>query len=237
MTHPPDNDKRPDVELKITADGSHTLFVAALHEHYHSVFGAIQESRHIFINAGLKALPVDLTKVEILEIGFGTGLNALLTCLEKSGSAPRIRYTAIERYPIPIEMSSRLNYPEQLHSPESAAVFHKIHLSPWNEWSEISSHFHLLKIEKDLKDYMPEENKFDLIFFDAFGPDVQPEMWTPEVFRKIYQALKTGGILVTYSTKGEVKRNLKSAGFSIEKLPGPLGKREMLRAMKTIKAP
>jgi tRNA U34 5-methylaminomethyl-2-thiouridine-forming methyltransferase MnmC len=134
-------------------------------------------------------------------------------------------------------MSSQLNYPEQLHSPESAAVFQKIHLSPWNEWSEISRHFHLRKIASDLKDFVPERGAFDLIYFDAFGPDVQPEMWTPEVFRKIYLASKTGGILVTYSTKGEVKRNLKSAGFSIEKLPGPPGKREMLRAMKTITAP
>ena len=232
MTGPIENKSSVHTELKLTADGSHTLFVPLINEHYHSVFGAIQESRHIFINAGLNALPENLPAINILEIGFGTGLNALLTCLEKRDSAPCIRYLALERYPLPIEMTSQLNYPDRLQHVNASDIFLELHIAEWNKWAAITEMFVLFKLSMDIHDFTPEKEMFDLVYFDAFGPEVQPEMWTPEVFGKMYMALNRGGILVTYSCKGMVKRNLKGAGFSLEKLPGPPGKREMLRATK-----
>jgi tRNA U34 5-methylaminomethyl-2-thiouridine-forming methyltransferase MnmC len=221
-------------ELKVTGDGSHTLYIPSLNEHYHSVFGAIRESKHIFIDAGLRALPSDLPAIEILEIGFGTGLNALLTCLETQDRAPLIRYSVVEKWPLPPEMTSLLNYPDQLNYAGAADIFHRIHAAEWGDWTEINSCFNLKKIQADLLGFFPDKDAFILIYFDAFGPDVQPEMWTEEVFSKLFYALKPGGILVTYSTKGTVKRNLKGAGFTIEKLPGPPGKREILRAVKPV---
>lgn len=221
-------------ELKVTGDGSHTLFVPSLNEHYHSVFGAIQESKHIFIDAGLKALPSGMTTIEILEVGFGTGLNALLTCLEAWNSNPKVRYSSVEKWPVSIGMSSLLNFPDQIDTPGARDVFEHIHAAPWDDCVEISNHFSLRKIHADLIDYQPEPARFNLVYFDAFGPDVQPEMWTEDVFAKMFSAMKSGGILVTYSTKGTVKRNLKGAGFTIEKLPGPPGKREMLRARRPL---
>jgi tRNA U34 5-methylaminomethyl-2-thiouridine-forming methyltransferase MnmC len=219
-------------ELKVTGDGSHTLYIPSLNEHYHSVFGAIRESRHIFIDAGLRALPADLPVIEILEIGFGTGLNALLTCLEARNSNLKVRYSSVEKWPLSPGMSSLLNFPDQINTHDAKDVFGKLHAAPWDEWVEISDYFSMRKILTDLIDYQPDKDAFNLIFFDAFGPDVQSEMWTEEVFTKMFSALKPGGILVTYSTKGTVKRNLKGAGFTIEKLPGPPGKREILRAFR-----
>jgi tRNA U34 5-methylaminomethyl-2-thiouridine-forming methyltransferase MnmC len=221
-------------ELKVTGDGSHTLYIPSLNEHYHSVFGAIQESKHIFIYAGLKALPSDLPVIEILEIGFGTGLNALLTFLEARDSDLTVRYSSVEKWPLTLGMSSLLNFPDQIDTPASKDVFGQLHAATWDEWVEISDYFSLRKILADLIDYQPGKDAFNLIYFDAFGPDVQAEMWTEDVFAKMFSALKPGGILVTYSTKGTVKRNLKGAGFTIEKLPGPPGKREILRAVKPI---
>lgn len=246
----PEHSKFPEVRLEITGDGSHTLFVPSLNEHYHSIFGAITESEHIFIRAGLLGLPGTLKDISILEVGFGTGLNALLTCLHALYADLSVKYVAIEKYPLPIEMTSQFNFSElieyqriisskvlsefensdEMTSHYAAEIFRNIHKFPWNEWAEITSRFHLNKIQTDLKDFLPEQNAFDLVYFDAFGPDIQPEMWTAEIFNKISAGIKHGGVLVTYSTKGVVKRNLKGAGFAIEKLPGPPGKREMLRA-------
>ena len=203
-----------------------------LKEHYHSVFGAINESRHIFIGAGFKYIVERKTNLKILEIGFGTGLNALLTYIEAENSGCSVEYIAIELNPLAENIYSKLNFNDLIDYPGSQRIFLHLHQSPWNELVKLSSAFHLQKINISLQDYQPGSETFDLVYFDAFGPDIQPEMWTREVFEKMAFCLKKDGILVTYSTKGTVKRNLASAGFKIVKLPGPTGKREILRAIK-----
>lgn len=228
------------LEIRVTGDGSHTLYIPSLNEHYHSAFGAVTESEHIFIKAGLASLPEGMEKVSILEVGFGTGLNAFLACLYALQKGISVRYVSLEKYPLPEGMESQFNFPHEMTShiqnqiqitpKQINDLYLQLHSCPWNEWHEIPPGFSLLKIKEDLLMYQPEPDSCDLVFFDAFGPDVQPEMWTEEVFRKIAVGMRPGGILVTYSTKGMVKRNLKAAGFSIEKLPGPPGKREILRA-------
>ncbi len=229
-----ENNTRLPVELKITGDGSHTLYVPGLKEHYHSVFGAINESRHIFIEAGLNHLSHKIKKINILEIGFGTGLNALLTYIESERNKLVINYTSIELYPLNEDVFSRLNYAEQIHYKDVDEIFNKLHYSPWDHEVFISDCFILKKLKISILNYIPANQHFDLVYFDAFGPDVQPEMWTPDVFKKMASCLKKQGVLVTYSTKGTVKRNLSAAGFSLEKLPGPAGKREILRAVKRV---
>ena len=220
------------VEIEITGDGSHTLFVPELGEHYHSVYGAIAESRHIFLEAGFKYLYKPHKKIRILEVGFGTGLNALLTCVESEISGCYVEYSTIELYPLREDIYSILNFDSLVKHRDSRGIFLRLHRSPWNENVHLTTSFFLQKINKSLKDYQPEKETYDLVYFDAFSPDVQPEMWTGEVFDKMAYGLKKDGVLVTYSTKGTVKRNLISAGFKIEKLPGPQGKREILRAVK-----
>jgi tRNA U34 5-methylaminomethyl-2-thiouridine-forming methyltransferase MnmC len=222
----------PGVKIEITGDGSHTLFVPETGEHYHSIYGAIAESRHIFLEAGFKHILRHNEKVRVLEIGFGTGLNALLTCIEAEISGHQVKYTAIERFPLKEDVYSILNYKDLINHPGSREVFLRLHQMPWNEKGNLSNNFSLQKFAISLQDYRPEKGSFDLVYFDAFGPDIQPEMWTGEVFDKMAFCLRYDGGLVTYSTKGTVKRNLKSAGFKIEKLPGPIGKREILRAIK-----
>jgi tRNA U34 5-methylaminomethyl-2-thiouridine-forming methyltransferase MnmC len=220
------------VEIIVSGDGSHTLFVPGLKEHYHSVYGAINESRHIFIEAGLNFISQKTEKVNILEIGFGTGLNALLTCIEAEKKNLLVNYSAIELYPLNEDVFSRLNYSDQIQYPNVKDIFKKLHHCSWDQEVFFSDYFSLKKMKISLRDYIPVNQYFDLIYFDAFGPDVQPEMWTIEGFNKMAFALRKGGVLVTYSTKGTVKRNLKEAGFIIEKLPGPMGKREILRATR-----
>lgn len=222
----------PKVEFKITGDGSHTLYVPELGEHYHSVFGAIAESRHIFLDAGFKHINRPFETIEILEIGLGTGLNALLTFIESEAGRCQVKYTTIELNPLKEDIYSLLNYADLLNYRDSWKIFSLLHQSAWNEPVHLTSFFSFYKIKASLQDYQPEKEAFDLVYFDAFGPDVQPEMWTKEVFDKMAFGLKKHGVLVTYSTKGTVKRNLSGAGFSLEKLPGPRGKREILRAIK-----
>jgi tRNA U34 5-methylaminomethyl-2-thiouridine-forming methyltransferase MnmC len=228
-----------DLQVKVTGDGSHTLYVPSLNEHYHSTFGAVTESEHIFIRAGLASLPAEMTQISILEVGFGTGLNAFLACLFAEQNKLSLRYTSLEKYPLPVGMEERLNFSNEMTSRFEAnpkfnsliikEIYFSLHRIPWEKWHEITPFFKLLKIEVDLLEFQPAACSYDLVFFDAFGPDVQPEMWTEEVFRRMASGLNPGGMLVTYSTKGTVKRNLKAAGFTIEKLPGPPGKREILR--------
>jgi tRNA U34 5-methylaminomethyl-2-thiouridine-forming methyltransferase MnmC len=215
----------PKIELKTTEDGSSTLYRPDLDEPYHSIHGAIQESMHVFINAALKQHPN--TSLKILEIGFGTGLNALLTLIH--GNSKNIFYHTIERYPLTKDILSQINYPECLGIPIAKDFFKNIHNIPWNKASQISSNFTLYKEEGDFQNFTSKE-KFDLIYFDAFAPDKQPELWSSEIFLNIAKHMKPGAILTTYSAKGSVKRALLNAGLKIEKLPGPPGKKEMLRA-------
>lgn len=227
--------KLENIELKTTADGSHTLFVPALNEHYHSIHGALQESQLVFTQNGLRHIPECLKEINLLEVGFGTGLNALLTVLEAKKSRRKINYVAIEPNPIDQEFLGQLNYTSMLNSTEAEGYYNKMHKAGWAYPVYLSDYFIISKIQAKLEEVALQDSQFHLIYFDAFGPEVQPELWTEQVFTQLYNCLKPEGILVTYSCKGIVKRALKSAGFSIEKLPGPAGKREVLRAMKQSK--
>ncbi len=222
------------LELTTTADGSQTLFVPGLNEHYHSINGALQESELVFIQNGLLHLPQCLKEINLLEVGFGTGLNALLTTLEAKKQRRKINYVAIEPYPVDSELTENLNYPEVIGGTEAAGYFKKLHEAGWVYPAFLSDYFIISKIQARLEEIALQDAQFHLIYFDAFGPEVQPEMWTESVFEQLFKCLKPDGILVTYSCKGTVKRALKAAGFSIEKLPGPAGKREVLRAMKVM---
>ena len=219
-------------ELFKTADGSHTLFVPSLNEHYHSTFGAINESLHVFVESGFLRACDSFDEIELLEIGFGTGLNALLTWMEAERIPKKVRYTAIEPYPLDMETWSVLNYPDCFCTFSYRNIFHRLHEMDWGRNEQISPFFSIQKIQTSLEDYLPEAGKFSLVYFDAFGPDVQPELWTEEQFRKIFLSMKKKGILMTYSVKGSARRAMKSAGFSVEKLPGPAGKREITRAIR-----
>lgn len=219
-------------EIVITEDGSTSLFVHEIDEYFHSHFGAIQESEHIFIRTGLLADRfLSATKISILEIGFGTGLNCYLTYLKHLQTGINIIYEGIELFPLNSEEYEKLNYAHHLGLDATQEIFLQMHQSPWNQKVEISDHFILSKRDKSFELVQFGLEQFDLVYFDAFSPDKQPEMWNH--FAKIFDTLKPGGVLVTYCTKGIVKRALKSVGFSVEKLPGPKGKREILRAYKS----
>ena len=219
--------------LEISGDGSHTLFVPSLNEHYHSTRGAIRESRHVFIETGLQ--PCNKQEIELLEIGFGTGLNAFLTLLEAEERGKKVTYTAIERYPLGLDEAKKLNYAEQL-VPSREELFLQLHASAWGDRVEITPTFHLKKLEMDvhqLSEYHPEA-LFDVIYYDAFAPGKQPGMWTREIFERLYALSDKGALLTTYCAKGDVRRMLQAVGYQVERLPGPPGKREMLRALKVI---
>ncbi len=220
------------ITLETTSDGSHTLFVPGLNEHYHSVNGALQESELVFIHNGLHYMPVCTKEINLLEVGFGTGLNALLTVLEAKKQRRKINYIAIEPEPVDPELVEKLNYPERIGGTEAAGYFRKLHEAGWVYPSFLSDYFIISKIHAKLEEISLKDEQFHLVYFDAFGPDVQPELWTVQVFEQLFRCMKSGGVLVTYSCKGTVKRALLSAGFTIEKLPGPAGKREVLRAVK-----
>jgi len=217
------------VELKIikTADGSNTIFSPELNEQYHSLNGAVTESEHVFINAGLNELIPKERNINILEIGMGTGLNILLTYKETLEKRIAVNYHAIEPYPLSSDLYSKLNYALQIEKQDN--LFNLLHSSGWNEDIPLSAMFSLRKQKNKLEEIELIPDFYSLIYFDAFSPDIQAELWTLEIFNKIYKAVKTGGILVTYSAKGQVRRNLQQAGFIVERLPGPPGKREMLR--------
>ena len=209
-----------------------TIHLPGWNEYYHSKHGAIQESKHVFLQTGLQHF-CKLYKgqhLTILEIGFGTGLNALLTSLEAEVLNKTIRYDGVEAYPISIDEVQELNYSEQLDV--APTDFLKLHEVPWETPQQITPLFVLHKQQKFFKDITSKE-VYQLIYFDAFGARVQPELWTQEVFKTMYDALKHNGVLVTYAAKGSVRRAMQAVGFLVERLPGPPGKREMLRATKT----
>lgn len=215
-------------ELQETADGSHTLFIPEMDEHYHSVNGAVQESRHVFIEAGLHRQ--EKKDITVFEVGFGTGLNAYLTLLDAENEDRSVDYFSVELYPLDPALVRALNYGDMI-CPEKKMLFTALHSAAWNEPVKIIDHFTLHKIQGDNNSCtLPED--MDLIYFDAFAPDKQPEMWSQEIFDRLYAHTSEGGILTTYCAKGVVRRMMQKAGYSVERIPGPPGKREMLRAIK-----
>lgn len=215
-------------QIITTEDGSHTIYVPELNEHYHSIHGAIQESQYVYLKNGFDFCSSD--PVHIFEVGFGTGLNALLTAMRCMNGEREVFYTSIEKYPLEKKVTDLLNY-YLFTGKESNEIFEGINSSPWGEMKNICKNFNLKKIKGDV---ITDElsGSFNLIYFDAFGPDKQPEMWTSAIFTKINDITKTNGILVTYSAKGDVKRILRRSGFNVNLLPGPPGKRHIIRAIK-----
>lgn len=219
-----------DKTLIVTEDGSHTLFVPELNEHYHSIHGAVGESTHIFIEQGFNSLEHNETTINVLEVGFGTGLNTLLTVLEARERHLKVNYVAVEPFPLSDDELKPLNYPGLVGSCNERVLFWELHHTSWGVPHFLNEDFILLKIQEKIQDLQLQPLKFDIVYFDAFSPEVQPELWTTEVFTMLHAAMAPGGLLLTYSAKGEVKRNLKAAGFEVEGLPGPPGKREITRA-------
>ncbi len=218
------------IELVITSDGSHTLYLPEMNEQYHSLNGAITESMHVYIENGF--LQNKNQSSVIFEVGFGTGLNALLTSIHAKKTKKHTVYYSIEKFPLDEILVNQLNY-GQIISEEAQQVFRNLHECKWNTTVRVNSYFEIHKLNDDLKSCILEDIlPFDVVYYDAFGPEKQPEMWKPDIFRKIADHTNTGGIIVTYSAKGEVRRQMASAGFAMERLLGPPGKKQMLRGIK-----
>lgn len=216
--------------IEITADGSATLYLPEMDEHYHSVKGALTESRHIFIQSGFYFSKAD--PLAIFEVGFGTGLNVFLTLLECGKQQRKTLYHSIELYPLSPEQANKLEYPHII-APQQTSLFERIHSAAWDEPVEITPYFTLHKINADLRQIGLPKESFDLIYYDAFAPEKQPDLWDDETLGKISESMKSQGVLTTYCAKGEVRRRLQRAGLTVERLQGPPGgKREILRATK-----
>ena len=218
-------------EIIITGDGSPTLFVPELDEHYHSIHGAYNESMHVFIQAGLAHQLNTFSELKILEIGLGTASNLLLTMQYLSAHKNKVIYDAIEPFPLETAVIKQLSSHYTNLYQTSPALFEQIHTAAANTPILLNTQFQFTRLENTLEQ-IPFSSTYNLIYFDAFGPRAQPEIWSLANFEKLYQVMETGGVLVTYCAKGEVRRTMQAAGFSVEKLPGPPGKREMLRATK-----
>lgn len=216
-------------EILTTKDGSTTIHITDWNESYHSRHGAIQEAKHVFIKNGLHLLKQKA--ISILEIGFGTGLNCFITYLEAKELNLAIKYVGVEAYPITESEIIAMNYVEELKAFDGGEVFEKLHTCNWEESVQISDNFSLTK-KKLFFQQIDDVNAYDLIYFDAFGYDVQPELWSTEIFKSMFEALKTNGLLVTYAARGVVKRSMIEVGFKVTKLAGPPGKREMFIAQK-----
>ncbi len=216
------------VHVVETTDGSQTLSIDGGIEHYHSINGAIAEALHVYIDAGLA--PFAGREVNVFEVGFGTGLNAMLAYQFAVCNATKVNYTSVERYPLPLNIVEKLTYPEQVEL-DREKYFNALHSAPWNSKVELDPCFTLQKVEVDLVEYSPSA-EIDVVFFDAFAPDLQPQLWSLQVFERIYKTMNVGGVLVTYSSKGFVKNNLRESGFNVKRLPGPKGKRHMILAQK-----
>ena len=224
------------ITLEKTADGSHTIYVPELNEHYHSMNGAVQESQHVYVTAGLlhyihTHYPVNVfnneiqqPEIQLLEFGLGTGLNAFLTALEAEKQKIKIRYVALEKFPLSQEITNQLNY-----STVNLLLFQEIHKSDWGNPVEITPYFILQKIAIDFTEF-DFAGKYDVVYYDAFAPDKQPEVWSQELFDKTFNAMNLGGVLTTYCAKGSIRRMMQQSGFMVERIKGALGKREMLRA-------
>jgi tRNA U34 5-methylaminomethyl-2-thiouridine-forming methyltransferase MnmC len=216
-------------EIIATKDGSTSIHLIDWNETYHSKFGAIQEAYHVFIKSGFELF--EGKNISILEIGFGTGLNAFITFLEASKTNQKIDYVGVEAYPVALDEALQMNYVSELDAISNSEIFEKMHQGNWEEKIMLSEHFLLTKRKQFFED-ISDENTFDLIYFDAFGFRVQPELWSLEIFKKMYKALKINGVLVTYACRSSIKNAMLECGFTVEKLPGAPGKREMLRATK-----
>lgn len=216
-------------EIIITDDGSTTIRIPDWDENYHSTHGAIQEAKHVFIKNGLDLFQ-NQDSISILEIGFGTGLNAFITFLE-TVNKEKVNYVGVEAYPISNEEIAQMNYVTELQAAQYQAVFDKMHSCDWESQQNITENFILTKRKQFFQDIADKE-QYDLIYFDAFGFPLQPELWSETIFKKMYDALLPKGTLVTYACRSSIKNAMLSVGFSIEKLPGAPGKREMLRATK-----
>ncbi|MGV3696030.1 tRNA (5-methylaminomethyl-2-thiouridine)(34)-methyltransferase MnmD [Flavobacterium sp.] len=226
-------------EIIQTKDGSTTIHLPEWNESYHSKHGAIQEAYHVFIKNGLSLLEVpavsqtgETKPIAILEIGFGTGLNCLISYLEAEKNKKPIDYVGVEAYPVTLDEALQMNYANEI-DPTQAAVFSQMHKCHWEQENAISTNFKLTKRRQFFQE-IKDEDAFDLIYFDAFGFRVQPELWSDEIFAAMFRALKSNGILVTYACRTSIKNAMLSAGFSVKKLPGAPGKREMLLAIKAI---
>lgn len=218
------------LEVITTGDGSHSILNTALQETYHSRHGAVRESTHVFIDHGLRVAELlNRETISILEVGFGTGLNTLLTLLESHRSGLTIRYESWEKFPLSLSLVDQLNYGAIVGD---EASFRLLHEAPWDTPVAIRPHFELYKRAKDILTD-PLEGSYDLVYYDAFAPSKQPEMWTAEMLRKTTSVLSPGGLWVTYCAKGQVKRDLAALGLTVETLPGPPGKKEMTRATRS----
>jgi len=219
-------ENKTESRLVLTADGSHSVWNPAVGQYYHSVLGALQESRRVFIELGLLAAFERFETVRLLEMGFGTGLNALLTLLEAQARQRPVDYTTVEAYPLPLAEARQLNFDAVLGTNHVAAL----HEAPWHQPVAVHPQLTLTKYQTRLQDFRTEK-PFNLVYFDAFAPRSQPELWTTDSFRQLALMMQPGGLLTTYCSKSYVQRNLKAAGFRVEKHPGPARKREVLRAV------
>lgn len=226
-----EKDSNP-ISFLVTDDNSHTLFSERFKATYHSTRGAMSESKHVFIQNGLQYVreQFQAKEISILEIGFGTGLNAFMTYLFAEEHALKINYQSVEAYPVPLAEASQLNYTNDFSGQEKV-VFSQLHLQEWNRVGQISDSFSLTKHLCLLEEFTSHQ-KFDVIYFDAFSPSEQPELWTEVIFKKMYGLLSVNGVLVTYCAQGQMKRTMKKVGFNLQTLPGALGKREMTRGLK-----
>lgn len=220
------------LQIRETGDGSHTLWVENLNESYHSLHGAVTESQHVFIDQGLDHFRsiTEINDISILEVGFGTGLNALLACQYSQEQKQRIKYTTLEPFPLDWELVQQLNYTDILTHPQSAFWFKELHLMSWGHIEWLNPYFSILKRQEYIQEHAPQE-RYHVCFFDAFAPGKQPEIWDIKVLEGVKRLLENPGILVSYCAQGQFKRDLKSLGFKVEAIPGPPGKKEMTRAV------
>ncbi|NJN27234.1 MAG: tRNA (5-methylaminomethyl-2-thiouridine)(34)-methyltransferase MnmD [Cyclobacteriaceae bacterium] len=221
-------------EIWLTEDGSHTIYLPELRETYHSIHGAVQESRHVYIHHGLQQVVARglAGTLRIFEVGFGTGLNALLTARFAESRQISMRYASLEAFPLDSSQTAKLNYPAKLKDEASGELYEAIHACPWGLWHRVSGYFELKKINHTIQQYQPTDGLFDLCFYDAFAPSKQAEMWEFNILQKVIAQLDRGGVFVTYCAKGQLKRDLRTLDCVVETLPGPPGKLQMVRATK-----